>query len=147
MKSKFHRFYEFGSRAMDGPRPINFDDHMAEQHAKAVIELLKPNLVSDWRIRPTDIWGRFRIRDESWMECFEVTITYREDRIRVLVCKNTIHFTTPTDEYRRTYSWSQFGNGRFDEIPIEIPNLIELLYVFVLEELEAYEERCIIINR
>lgn len=131
------------SRAMDGSSPIYFDDHMAEQHAQEIIKLLKPNLVSDWNIKLTDTWGKFRIRDESWMECFEVLVTYREDKIRVLMHKNIIYHTTPKNG-RRTYSWNQNGNGRFDEISLEVPNLIELLYAFVLEELEAYEDRCII---
>ena len=126
--------------------PTDFDDHMAEQHAQEIIKLLKPNLVDDWRVELTNNWGMFRIRDENWLEFFDVLITYREDKIRVLVRISTMNFITPIDG-RQTYSWShQNNNGRFDEILLEVPNLIELLYAFVLEELEAYEDRCIIIN-
>lgn len=120
-------------REMEGGTAINFDDHISEQHAEAVVNLLRPLLVGDWEIRPAPEWGRYTIKDPGWTDHFVLIFLFRIDEIKVTV---RLHKFPSQNEPK----------GKFDTIPLECPNTIELLAQFVFEELVGYE-RQILINR
>jgi hypothetical protein len=119
---------------MDGEYPINFDDWLAEYHAKAVVDLIRPLLIGDWRIGTTGTWGRYTLEDPGWTDKFDIIITFRIDEMKVVV-------------RHRKWPGANQPNGRFVTVPIEHPHTIELLAQFVFEELVEYKDRRVVINR
>jgi hypothetical protein len=115
------------TRDLDGDEAINFDDWMAEEHAVAVVKILRPLLVGNWVIRPTEQWGRYVIKNDGWSDYFKLIFLYNgSNGIKVAVCKcgGLLH-----EQIARVIS-----------IQIENPKTIELLAQFVFEQLTKAPE-------
>lgn len=119
------------TRKMDGDTPINFDDHIAEQHAVAVIDLLRPLLVGGWKIKPTGQWGKYVLEALDWTDHFDLVFTFNIDEMKVVVRTNK-------------FGGAMQPRGVFDTIPIEHPQVIEFLAAFVFEQLRDYDDRKIL---
>lgn len=120
-------------RMFDGEIPLNFEDHLAEEHAQAIIAYLEPNLIGDWRVRLTEQWGRFKVCNDNWSDKYIIGVTVRDEKMRVSIGINNGEGIFPPV-------------SRYDEVPLEIPNLIELLCQFVFDELGECENQ-ILINK
>jgi hypothetical protein len=119
------------TRDLDGDEAINFDDHIAEEHAIAMVNLLRPLLVDEWRIVPTELWGRYTLKSPGWVEKYSIRTLFQLDQIKVVV--------------RVEGNCSLGPPGAFEYWPIEYPHIVEAAAQFVFEQMKTgYNARCFI---